>query len=90
MLALTCRPEETDRLVAEHWERAPERDWVALAQSQWEPLLVGARFFLAPEWREDPTPPGRLRLAVRPGRACGAVRHPATRLCKQIKDSCRA
>ncbi len=124
VLALTCRPEETDRLVAELWERgtagvieeegglraffpegtemsalatafsayapcwehAPERDWVALAQSLWEPLPVGARFFLVPEWRGDPTPPGRLRLAIRPGQACGTGWYAATRLCLEAME----
>src|SRR5271169_4521773 len=37
-----------------------ERDWVALSRANWEPLLVGKRFFLVPEWRDDPAPEGRF------------------------------
>ncbi len=53
------------------WSHVIERDWVAYARAQWEPVLVGSRFFLVPEWRDDAVPPGRMRLAMRPGRACG-------------------
>ncbi len=53
------------------WHDALEQDWVAVAQSQWKPLLVGERFFLVPEWSGDPAPPGRLRLVMRSGLACG-------------------
>jgi ribosomal protein L11 methyltransferase len=65
---------------AARWIPADQRDWVAEAQSQWEPLLVGERFFLVPSWRGDPAPPGRLRLEMQPGQACGTGWHPATRL----------
>jgi ribosomal protein L11 methyltransferase len=60
------------------WEDAEDRDWVALSQSLWHPLLVGSRFFLAPAWNHDPTPPGRLRLEMQPGQACGTGWSPAT------------
>ncbi len=53
------------------WYAAVEQDWVAYARSLWQPVPAGSRFFLVPEWRDDPTPPGRLRLEMRPGRACG-------------------
>lgn len=51
------------------WEAVDECDWVAVSQAQWEPLLIGARFFLTPPWRADPTPPGRVRLEMLPGSA---------------------
>lgn len=69
------------------WEAAEDRDWVEVAESQWEPLLVGAKFYLAPCWRADPTPPGRLRLEMQPGRACGTGWGPATRLALEAMES---
>jgi ribosomal protein L11 methyltransferase len=57
-----------------------ERDWVKESQDRWEPFAVGDRFFLVPEWREDPAPSGRIRLTMHPGLACGSGTHPATRL----------
>src|ERR1700738_1813831 len=46
-----------------------------------QPMTVGARFFLVPEWRDDPTPAGRFRIAVNPGQAFGTGVHETTRLC---------
>lgn len=60
------------------WSQAEDRDWVAVAQSLWQPLLVGSRLFLAPAWCHDPTPPGRIRLEMQPGQACGTGWGPAT------------
>jgi len=41
-------------------------------QRHWEPVTVGERFFLVPDWRDDPAPPGRLRLVVHAGQASGS------------------
>lgn len=60
--------------------REPERDWVQSARDLLEPLSVGTRFFLVPEWRHDPTPPGRFRIAINPGLAFGTGVHETTQL----------
>ncbi len=62
------------------WERAEDRDWVDVSHEQWEPVLVGERFYLVPEWRDDPAPAGRIRLEMQPGTACGTGWGPATQL----------
>src|SRR5262249_20239209 len=54
---------------------------VAHSRSDWEPLAVGARFFLVPQWRDDPAPPSRIRIEINPGLACGTGFHEATQLC---------
>jgi len=56
-------------------------DWVGHARSQWRPFAVGERFYLVPDWLDDPAPEGRFRLRMHPGLACGTGTHPATRLC---------
>lgn len=58
-----------------------QRDWVAFAREQLQPILAGSRFFLVPEWRDDPAPPGRFRIAVNPGMAFGTGVHETTQLC---------
>jgi ribosomal protein L11 methyltransferase len=63
--------------VARHEE---ERDWVQSARDLLQPASVGARFFLVPEWRDDPTPPGRFRIAINPGLAFGTGIHETTQL----------
>ena len=57
-----------------------ERDWVRISRELWAPRLVGERFYLVPEWRDDPAPAGRIRLVMPPGTAAGTGLHPATQL----------
>src|SRR6266852_240061 len=64
-----------------HCENEEPRDWVAIARSRLEPQCVGSRFFLVPEWRDDPTPQGRFRIEVNPGMAFGTGAHESTQLC---------
>ncbi|HLN03942.1 MAG TPA: 50S ribosomal protein L11 methyltransferase [Bryobacteraceae bacterium] len=61
-------------------------DWVAEARAKLEPICVGARLFLVPEWRADPTPPGRLRIVVNPGMAFGTGAHESTQLCLEALE----
>jgi len=68
------------------WQDEEPRDWIAVARSQLEPQCVGARFFLVPEWRDDPTPPGRLRIEVNPGMAFGTGVHESTQLCLEALE----
>jgi ribosomal protein L11 methyltransferase len=58
-----------------------QRDWVQAARDLLQPMLVGRRFYLVPEWRDDPTPPGRFRIVVNPGMAFGTGLHGTTQLC---------
>jgi ribosomal protein L11 methyltransferase len=63
-------------------------DWERVTRDAWPPVCVGERFYLVAPWDNvgqsaAPTPPGRLRLEIYPGMACGTGRHPATRLCLQ-------
>jgi ribosomal protein L11 methyltransferase len=58
-----------------------DEDWVTFARDQTHPMLVGERLFLAPEWRDDPTPEGRLRIGINPGLAFGTGSHETTRMC---------
>ena len=62
------------------------RDWVAEARSRLTPMSVGTRFFLVPEWRDDPTPPGLLRIVVNPGMAFGTGAHESTQLCLEALE----
>jgi ribosomal protein L11 methyltransferase len=68
------------------WQREEPRDWIAVARSRLEPRYVGSRFFLVPEWRDDPTPPGRFRIEVNPGMAFGTGAHESTQLCLEALE----
>jgi ribosomal protein L11 methyltransferase len=63
-----------------------DRDWVQSARDLLQPMEVGDRFYLVPEWRDDPTPPGRFRIAVNPGMAFGTGVHETTRLCLEALE----
>ena len=66
---------------------ADDRDWVTEAQQSLQPQTVGERFFLVPEWRDDPTPPGRFRIEVNNGLAFGTGKHETTRLCLVLLET---
>jgi ribosomal protein L11 methyltransferase len=57
------------------------RDWVQTARDLLQPMEVGRRFFLVPEWRDDAAPEGRFRITVNPGMAFGTGVHETTQLC---------
>jgi len=72
--AVSCREEE-------------QRDWIEESRAGFEPLAVGRRFYLVPEWRADPAPGGRFRIAVNPGMAFGTGRHETTQLCLEAFET---
>lgn len=65
-----------------------ERDWVQASRDLLQPMEVGSRFFLVPEWRDDPAPAGRFRIAVNPGMAFGTGAHESTQLCIEALEEC--
>ncbi|MBV8817924.1 MAG: 50S ribosomal protein L11 methyltransferase [Acidobacteriaceae bacterium] len=65
--------------------RESDTDWVKATQDSFPPLLIGERFYLAPPWAPA-APPGRLRLEINPGMACGTGYHPCTQLCLEAME----
>jgi ribosomal protein L11 methyltransferase len=81
---------DAEALARRFLEFAPElrtespTDWERVTRDAWPPLSVGERFYLVAPWHAAvAAPPGRLRLEIYPGMACGTGRHPATQLCLQ-------
>ncbi len=62
------------------WREEPERDWEKEWSDSWRPIELGERLFLVPDWLEDPTPAGRVRIETHPGRAYGTGASEATQL----------
>jgi ribosomal protein L11 methyltransferase len=75
------------RFHAASWRREEDEDWVAISRANWEPLLVGERFFLVPEWRSDRAPDQRFRIVVNPGMAFGTGMHETTQLCLEALET---
>jgi len=68
------------------WRAEENRDWVQSSRDLLQPIEVGRRFFLVPEWRDDPTPVGRFRIEVNPGMAFGTGVHETTQLCLEALE----
>jgi ribosomal protein L11 methyltransferase len=68
------------------WGQEEQKNWARIVMESWEPIAVGERFFVAPDWRDDPTPEGRLRLIVHPGNAFGTGYHATTQLCMEAME----
>jgi ribosomal protein L11 methyltransferase len=60
---------------------ADNRDWVAFARERLQPMEIGERIFVIPEWRDDATPAGRVRIVINAGLAFGTGAHETTRMC---------
>jgi len=67
-------------------EPADTRDWVSFAHEYLKPMEIGQRIFVCPEWRDDPTPAGRIRIVVNAGLAFGTGAHETTRLCLEALE----
>src|SRR5260370_7785369 len=74
------------RVLWDGLERHGPEDWGGYCGVSWEPLCGGSSFSLVPEGREVPAPPGRLRIAINPGLACGTGYHEATQLCLEALE----
>ncbi len=70
------------------WRLLDPVDWVEETHRAWPGRLVGQRFFLAPPWCSEPTPPGRFRLIHNPGQASGTGEHPCTQLAIEALEGC--
>jgi ribosomal protein L11 methyltransferase len=68
------------------WDEEPVRDWTAGWRETWQPFELGRRWFLVPDWREDPPPPGRIRLPFHPGMAFGTGADGTTQLCLEALE----
>jgi ribosomal protein L11 methyltransferase len=64
----------------------PDEDWVARTERSFPPLEIGQRFWLAPPWNRDEAPPGRMRLEMTPGMACGTGWHACTQMCLEAME----
>ncbi|MBL8447852.1 MAG: 50S ribosomal protein L11 methyltransferase [Zoogloeaceae bacterium] len=61
-------------------EAVAEQNWVALTQSQFDPIQINERLWIVPSWHEAPDP-AAINIALDPGMAFGTGSHPTTHLC---------
>lgn len=61
-------------------EDAGDEPAAGFSTEDWTGIQAGERFFIAPPWLQEPTPPGRTRIIVDAGSAFGTGRHETTQL----------
>lgn len=59
-----------------------EEDWANGWKKYYQPLEIGRRLYVVPQWLDDGQPPaGRASLVLNPGLTFGTGSHPTTQLC---------
>ena len=62
-----------------------DEDWGSTWRNAYEPIPVGNRLMIVPEWL-DPDLDGRRALRLEPGLAFGTGSHATTRMCLELLD----
>ena len=64
-----------------------EEDWATSWQKYYQPIPVGKRIYIVPEWmRGQEVPDGRSPLYLDPGLTFGTGSHPTTQLCLELLE----
>ncbi len=64
-----------------------EEDWATSWQKYYQPIPVGKRLYIVPEWmRSEPVPQGRVPLYLNPGLTFGTGSHATTQLCLELLE----
>ena len=64
-----------------------EEDWATSWQKYYQPIPVGRRIYIVPEWMRDcPVPVGRAPLYLNPGLTFGTGAHATTQLCLELLE----
>lgn len=64
-----------------------EEDWATSWQKYYQPIPVGKRMYIVPDWmRGEPVPGGRTPLYLNPGLTFGTGSHPTTQLCLELLE----
>ena len=64
-----------------------EEDWATSWQKYYQPIPVGKRVYIVPEWmRGKDVPDGRVPIYLNPGLTFGTGSHPTTQLCLELLE----
>ena len=64
-----------------------EEDWATSWQKYYQPIPVGQRVYIVPEWmRGEEIPGGRTPIYLNPGLTFGTGSHPTTQLCLELLE----
>ena len=69
-------------------EPLEEEDWANGWKKYYQPLAIGQRLYVVPEWLPREAPEGRVSLVLDPGLTFGTGAHPTTQLCLEGVERC--
>lgn len=69
-------------------EPVEEEDWANGWKKYYQPLEIGRRLYVVPEWLPHEAPEGRVSLILNPGLTFGTGAHPTTQLCLEGVERC--
>ena len=65
-----------------------EEDWATSWQKYYQPIPVGKKVYIVPEWmRGKDVPDGRVPIYLNPGLTFGTGSHPTTQLCLELLET---
>lgn len=68
--------------------RRTDQGWAERWKEFFQPLRMSGRLWVVPSWhRDEPLPPGSVRVVLDPGMAFGTGQHPTTALCAELIDA---
>ena len=65
------------------YRKVEQDDWAEAWKAHYEPLRVGKRLLIRPQWIDVTLAPDDIEIALDPGMAFGTGSHPTTQLCLQ-------
>lgn len=60
-----------------------EEDWANGWKKYYQPMEIGKRLYVVPEWLDHTAPDGRVSLILNPGLTFGTGSHPTTQICME-------
>ena len=79
-IAEACTAARLDTVPPCTFSQVAEQNWVALTQSQFDPIRINNRLWIVPSWHDEPDP-AAINIRLDPGMAFGTGSHPTTHLC---------
>lgn len=79
-ISAACQNVGLDGLPPCTFSQVAEQNWVALTQSQFDPIRINDRLWIVPSWHTAPDP-AAINIRLDPGMAFGTGSHPTTHLC---------
>ena len=68
------------------YRKVADADWAEAWKAHYQPLRVGKRLLIRPQWTELSLAPNDIEIALDPGMAFGTGSHPTTQLCLQALE----